>query len=153
MDSYPATPQPNSEFCWFVFQRSLLVYRLSGRFCRYKLEQFGAKSVLEIFGVEEAVCSFRQFVFIHGSPEKRGFRNTAFCTFAATDLTVCSARSGNRVPVTFPSVSGSDTVLLLLLLSAAAAEGCKGKGKGKSKGNGKGESKAHPKTDLEDSEG
>ena len=46
-------------------------------------------------------------MFIHGSLEKCSFANTEFCSIAPTELTICSARAGTRVPVIFLSLLGA----------------------------------------------
>ena len=51
-----------------------------------------------MFRGEEAVFSYRKFVFIRGSPKK------FFCSFAPTELTICCARAGTQVPVIFVSL-------------------------------------------------
>jgi hypothetical protein len=80
---------------------------VSGRFFRYKLEQFGAKCIFKIFRGVEAIFSYMKFLFIRGSPEKCSFSNAVFCSFAPTELTICSARAGTRVTVIFLSLSGA----------------------------------------------
>ena len=58
-------------------------------------------------GGDEVIFSYRNFVFIHGSPEKCSFPNIVFCSSPPTELTICSARAGTRVPVLFLSPLGS----------------------------------------------
>ena len=60
-----------------------------------------------MFSGGEAILSYRKFVFIHGSLEKCSFANTEFCSIAPTELTICSARAGTRVPVIFLSLLGA----------------------------------------------
>jgi hypothetical protein len=72
------------------------------------------------------IFSYRKFESIRGSLKK------FFCSFAPTELIICCARAGTRVPVIFVSLSVrcrlTITYLLLLLLHLlillpAAAEG------------------------------
>jgi len=58
-----------------------------------------------MFRGEEATFSYRKFVFIHGSPENCSFSNRVFCSFAPTELIICSAHAGTRVPVILLSLS------------------------------------------------
>jgi len=83
---------------------SLLAVLLPGRFFWYKLEQFGAKGIFKMFRGEEAIFSYRKFVFIHGSPENCIFSNRVFCSLAPTELIICSARAGTCVPDIFLSL-------------------------------------------------
>ena len=58
----------------FLFQIAFLLCCVSGRFFSYKLEQFGAKGIFKMFRGEEAIFSYRKFVYILGIPENCIFR-------------------------------------------------------------------------------